>query len=236
MQATVRRPRLLLHGVTGSGKTEVYLRAAAAALERGRAAIVLVPEIALTPQTAGRFVERFGDTVAVLHSALTARERFDEWRACARATARGLRGPALGGVRPAHRRRADRGRRGARRLLQAGGRPALRRPPRGRAARGRRAGAVLLARQRHAAARRASTRYARLDAARARRRPPAAAGRAGRHGRVSRRRCTSAPATRWTEVRARRREGDRAAQPARLVELPDLPRRAAGCGSARAAT
>ncbi len=71
--------RLLLHGVTGSGKTEVYMRAAAAALEAGRTAIVLVPEIALTPQTAGRFVERFGDTVAVLHSALTARERYDEW-------------------------------------------------------------------------------------------------------------------------------------------------------------
>jgi primosomal protein N' (replication factor Y) (superfamily II helicase) len=70
---------LLLRGVTGSGKTEVYLRGVAAALERGRTAIVLVPEIALTPQTAGRFVERFGDTVAVLHSQLTARERYDEW-------------------------------------------------------------------------------------------------------------------------------------------------------------
>ncbi len=71
--------RLLLHGVTGSGKTEVYLRAVAAALDRGSGAIVLVPEIALTPQTAGRFLERFGDTVAILHSRLTARERFDEW-------------------------------------------------------------------------------------------------------------------------------------------------------------
>ncbi len=70
---------LLLHGVTGSGKTEVYLRAVAAALERGRSAIVLVPEIALTPQTAGRFVERFGDAVAVMHSRLSARERYDEW-------------------------------------------------------------------------------------------------------------------------------------------------------------
>jgi primosomal protein N' (replication factor Y) (superfamily II helicase) len=70
---------LLLHGVTGSGKTEVYLRAAAAAIERGRSAILLVPEIALTPQTAGRFVERFGDTVAVMHSRLTGRERYDEW-------------------------------------------------------------------------------------------------------------------------------------------------------------
>jgi primosomal protein N' (replication factor Y) (superfamily II helicase) len=70
---------LLLHGATGSGKTEVYLRAVAAALERGRSAIVLVPEIALTPQTAGRFVERFGDAVAVMHSRLSARERYDEW-------------------------------------------------------------------------------------------------------------------------------------------------------------
>jgi primosomal protein N' (replication factor Y) (superfamily II helicase) len=70
---------LLLHGVTGSGKTEVYLRAVASALERDRAAIVLVPEIALTPQTAGRFVERFGDAVAVMHSRLSARERWDEW-------------------------------------------------------------------------------------------------------------------------------------------------------------
>jgi len=71
--------RLLLHGVTGSGKTEVYLRGVAAAIDRGKTAIVLVPEIALTPQTAGRFIERFGDTVAILHSKLTARERFDEW-------------------------------------------------------------------------------------------------------------------------------------------------------------
>jgi len=71
--------RLLLHGVTGSGKTEVYLRAVQAALRRGRTAIVLVPEIALTPQTASRFVDRFGDTVAILHSQLSARERFDEW-------------------------------------------------------------------------------------------------------------------------------------------------------------
>ncbi|MBA3437376.1 MAG: DEAD/DEAH box helicase family protein, partial [Thermoleophilaceae bacterium] len=65
--------RLLLRGVTGSGKTEVYLRAVAAALDRGRSAIVLVPEIALTPQTASRFIERFGDSVAVLHSRLSAR-------------------------------------------------------------------------------------------------------------------------------------------------------------------
>lgn len=69
---------VLLHGPTGSGKTEIYLQACAAALERGRTAIVLVPEIALTPQTVGRFAARFGDRVAVLHSALTEAERRDE--------------------------------------------------------------------------------------------------------------------------------------------------------------
>ena len=85
--------RLLLHGVTGSGKTEVYLRAVAAALERGRSAIVLVPEIALTPQTAGRFQERFGDAVALLHSKLGAGERYDEWARLRRGEARVCVGP-----------------------------------------------------------------------------------------------------------------------------------------------
>jgi primosomal protein N' (replication factor Y) (superfamily II helicase) len=69
---------VLLYGATGSGKTEVYIRACEAALARGRGAIVLVPEIALTPQTLGRFRARFGDRVAVLHSALTEAERRDE--------------------------------------------------------------------------------------------------------------------------------------------------------------
>ncbi len=69
---------LLLGGATGSGKTEVYLQACAAALARGRGAIVLVPEIALTPQTLGRFRARFGDRIAVLHSGLTDAERRDE--------------------------------------------------------------------------------------------------------------------------------------------------------------
>jgi primosomal protein N' (replication factor Y) (superfamily II helicase) len=68
----------LLRGETGSGKTEVYLQACAAALERGRDAIVLVPEIALTPQTVGRFRARFGDAVALLHSGLTEAARRDE--------------------------------------------------------------------------------------------------------------------------------------------------------------
>ena len=84
---------LLLHGVTGSGKTEVYLRSVAAALERGHSAVVLVPEIALTPQTAGRFVERFGDQVAVMHSRLSQRERYDEWWRMRRGEARVCVGP-----------------------------------------------------------------------------------------------------------------------------------------------
>jgi primosomal protein N' (replication factor Y) len=73
-----RGGNLLLYGATGSGKTEVYLRACASALARGLGAIVLVPEIALTPQASGRFEARFGDRVAILHSALTEAERRDE--------------------------------------------------------------------------------------------------------------------------------------------------------------
>ncbi len=85
--------RRLLHGITGSGKTEVYLRAAACALEQGRGAIVLVPEIALTPQIVGRFVARFGDTVAVLHSRLTPAQRREEWRRLRGGEARVCVGP-----------------------------------------------------------------------------------------------------------------------------------------------
>ena len=73
---------ILLHGVTGSGKTEIYLQAIRATLERGRSAIVLVPEISLTPQTVERFKGRFAeaqDAVAVLHSHLSEGERHDEW-------------------------------------------------------------------------------------------------------------------------------------------------------------
>ena len=72
--------QLLLHGVTGSGKTEVYLAAVEAALERGKGAIVLVPEIGLAPQAVARFRARLGDRFAVLHSALSTGERYDEWR------------------------------------------------------------------------------------------------------------------------------------------------------------
>ncbi len=76
------RPHLLL-GITGSGKTEVYLHAIAAALARGQTAIMLVPEIALTPQTSRRFIARLGSRVAVLHSGLTAAQRHAQWAACA---------------------------------------------------------------------------------------------------------------------------------------------------------
>jgi len=70
----------LLHGVTGSGKTEVYLRAIAAARARGKGTLVLVPEIALTPQLVARYRGRFGDDVAVLHSGITPRERLGMWK------------------------------------------------------------------------------------------------------------------------------------------------------------
>ncbi len=70
----------LLHGVTGSGKTEIYLQALARAVKLGRRAIALVPEISLTPQTIERFASRFPGRVAVLHSRLSAGEQFDEWR------------------------------------------------------------------------------------------------------------------------------------------------------------
>ena len=146
------REPLLLHGVTGSGKTEVYLRAVEETLARGRSAIVLVPEIALTPQTAGRFVQRFGDRVAVLHSALDRPRALRRVGPAAQRRRARLRRPPLGGVRAGGGPRPDRGRRGARPLLQAGGRPALRRPPGGRAPR-RAGGRGAAGRHRHAPAR-----------------------------------------------------------------------------------
>lgn len=84
---------LLLHGVTGSGKTEVYLQAIAAELDDGRGAIVMVPEIALTPQTVQRFASRFGDRIAVLHSALSDGARYDEWHRIRSGEARVVIGP-----------------------------------------------------------------------------------------------------------------------------------------------
>jgi primosomal protein N' (replication factor Y) (superfamily II helicase) len=73
-------PPFLLHGVTGSGKTEIYLRAAGEAIRAGRQAIILVPEIALTPQTVRRFLARFPGQVGLLHSRLSEGERYDTWR------------------------------------------------------------------------------------------------------------------------------------------------------------
>jgi len=75
----IRQP-ILIHGVTGSGKTELYLRAIETVLQQEKQSICLVPEISLTPQMIQRFRSRFGEAVAVLHSALSAGERFDEWQ------------------------------------------------------------------------------------------------------------------------------------------------------------
>jgi primosomal protein N' (replication factor Y) len=83
IEAALRREEFqtfLLHGVTGSGKTEVYLRAIDACLALGRSALLLVPEIALTPAVAGQFFHRFGDQVAILHSAFSEIERAEQWR------------------------------------------------------------------------------------------------------------------------------------------------------------
>jgi primosomal protein N' (replication factor Y) len=87
-QATKHFETFLLHGVTGSGKTEIYLRLVAAELAAGRQALLLVPEIGLTPQLLRRLRERFGEELAVLHSGLTELERFDSWRRAYRGDAR----------------------------------------------------------------------------------------------------------------------------------------------------
>jgi primosomal protein N' (replication factor Y) len=83
----------LLHGITGSGKTEIYLQAIARVLRKGKSVIVLVPEISLTPQAGERFKARFGDEVAILHSALSEGERHDQWRRVAEGRARIVVGP-----------------------------------------------------------------------------------------------------------------------------------------------
>ena len=214
---------LLLHGVTGSGKTEVYLAAAAAALERGRGAIVLVPEIGLTPQTLARFRGRFGDAVALLHSRLPAGARYDEWRRLRAGDARLCVGPRSAIFAPL----ADLG------LIvideehdssyKQEGDPRYdareRRPPaRGGRGSGARGG------QRDAAPESWSAlRSPRAPAAG--RRARAAAGGGARHARGDRRGGTAAPAyprgARGTASRAR--QGDRAAQPPRLVAVHELP-------------
>lgn len=78
----------LLYGVTGSGKTQVYLRLIQETLARGRTALVLVPEIALTPQLLRIFAAHFGGQIGVLHSSLRAGERYDEWKRIRRGEAR----------------------------------------------------------------------------------------------------------------------------------------------------
>jgi len=93
---------VLLDGVTGSGKTEVYLRAIRHVLEQGRSAIVLVPEISLTPQTVGRFRARFGELVAVLHSGMSVGERFDQWDLCRSGSARVVVGARSALFAPLH--------------------------------------------------------------------------------------------------------------------------------------
>ncbi|MBE9008107.1 primosomal protein N', partial [Fortiea sp. LEGE XX443] len=80
IQSLNKFAQVLLHGVTGSGKTEVYLQAIAPLLHQGKSALVLVPEIGLTPQLTDRFRARFGNRVAVYHSALSEGERYDTWR------------------------------------------------------------------------------------------------------------------------------------------------------------
>ncbi|HEY5052295.1 MAG TPA: primosomal protein N' [Solirubrobacterales bacterium] len=92
----------LLHGVTGSGKTEVYLAAVEAALALGRGAIVLVPEIGLAPQAVARFRARLGDRFAVLHSGLSAGERYDEWRRLRSGEASVCIGPRSAVFAPVH--------------------------------------------------------------------------------------------------------------------------------------
>lgn len=87
-RAAARGDVVLVDGVTGSGKTEVYLDAIERSLADGRGTLVLVPEISLTAQTVGRFRSRFGDDVAVLHSRLSAGERFDQWDLVRRGEAR----------------------------------------------------------------------------------------------------------------------------------------------------
>ncbi|MDR1136112.1 MAG: primosomal protein N' [Clostridiales Family XIII bacterium] len=93
----------LIHGVTGSGKTELYMRIVEKTAESGRCSIVLVPEISLTPQTVGRFIARFGkEQVAALHSKLSAGERYDEWMRAYRGEARILIGARSAVFAPFH--------------------------------------------------------------------------------------------------------------------------------------
>ncbi|RME76760.1 MAG: primosomal protein N', partial [Planctomycetota bacterium] len=92
----------LLHGITGSGKTEIYLKAISIALKQGKGAIVLIPEISLTPQTMRRFQSHFGNEVAVLHSGLTDTQRHYQWKRIFRGEARVVIGPRSAVFAPIH--------------------------------------------------------------------------------------------------------------------------------------
>ncbi|MFN8643990.1 MAG: DEAD/DEAH box helicase family protein [Candidatus Binatia bacterium] len=189
----------LLHGVTGSGKTEVYLRAIAA-LPDDASALVLVPEISLTHQLVERVRARFHDAVAVLHSQLSVGERWDEWRRIARGEARLVVGARSAGVRAAAAPRPDHRRRGATTPRQAGRRRALPGPRR----RVMRAG-------RSPAVRSCSARRRRRWRARPTRAPAATAARVA----GARRRARPLPAVQLVDLRAHA-----AAQPP--VPTPEL--------------
>ena len=228
---------LLLHGVTGSGKTEVYLAAAEAALARGRGAIVLVPEIALTPQTVLRFASRFGDGVALLHSRLSAGERRDEWQRLRSGEAMDLRRPPVGGVRAGSRSRADRGRRGARSSYKQEGDPrydarevAVRRA--------QSAGAVARLRQRDAAPGELGRACPGSSCRSAPTGSPCPRWRCSTCGRPRARAgpCTRRPSRPSARSAMSRGQGDRDAQPPRLVAVSELPILRAGGGGAPSAT
>ena len=215
---------LLLHGVTGSGKTEVYLAAVEAALARGRGAIVLVPEIGLAPQAVARFRARLGDRFAVLHSALSAGERYDEWRRLRSGEASvcvGPRSAVFAPVRdlglivideehdPSYKQEGDPGLR----------RPRRRPPPAPRTAAPSSSPAPRRRARRAGWSCRGSSCRAGSTAAACRRSRWSTCARPTR----ARARCTPTTWEALEEVRAPRREGDRDGQPARLRALAHLP-------------
>ena len=213
----------LLYGATGSGKTEVYLQACEAALERGLGAIVLVPEIGLTPQAVGRFEARFGDRIAILHSALGDAERRDERVRIDSGEARVVIGARSAVFAPIKRARPDLRGRGARRVVQAGVGSALRRADGG--------GEARLARRRGRGVRQRDAPSRELGAAGAARsgRPAGGAASARARRRPPLREGLSAlgPAAGGTgSGGGARREGDPAAEPPR--SRPALHCRACG--------
>ena len=234
----------LLYGPTGSGKTEVYLQACAAVLERGLGAILLVPEISLAPQTVGRVHARFGDRVAILHSGLTDAERRDERVRIASGEARIVVGARSADLRAGSRARADRGRRGARGVVQAGLGSAVRRADGcGQARRAR--GGRRRVRLRDAAPRELGGARAPRAGRPGRRRPAAGQGR--RHAPRGGVPAVGAAARRAPAGARVEREGDAAAQPPRdragaplpglrrHDPLPELRRRARAAPRRRAA-